>query len=78
MGRKDSRGNGEGQYVPLPYGFLKSTAWRSLSGPAVKVWFELHTRFNGGNNGSLTLSLNEAAQALGIGKGTAMRGIPGA
>ena len=73
MGKRDSKGNGEAQYVPLPYNFLKSAAWRSLSGAAVKVWCELHTRYNGGNNGKLTLSLNEAAQALGIGKGTARR-----
>ena len=63
----------EGQYVPLPYALLKSQAWRSLSGAAVKVFFELHTRFNGGNNGQVRLSLNEAVAALGIGKATAKR-----
>ena len=63
----------EGQYVPLPYSFLHSPAWRSLSGPALKVWLELHTRFNGGNNGKLTLSLNEACSLLGLGKSTAQR-----
>lgn len=63
----------EGQYVPLPYSFLKSPAWRSLSGPAAKIWLELHTRFHGGNNGSLTLSLNEACSLLGLGKSTAQR-----
>ena len=63
----------EGQYAPMPYAILKSDAWRSLSGAAVKVWFELHTRFNGGNNGRLILSMNEAVEALGIGKGTVQR-----
>ena len=57
----------EGQYVPLPYTQLKSPAWRDLSGPAVKLWLELHTRFNGGNNGKLTLSFAEAGEILGMG-----------
>jgi hypothetical protein len=61
------------QYTTLYYGFLKSAAWRSLSGAAVKVWFELHTRYNGGNNGNVRLSMNEAVKALGISKGTAQR-----
>lgn len=61
------------QYTTLHYGLLKSTAWRSLNGAAVKVWFELHTRYNGSNNGNVRLSMNEAAQALGMSKGTAQR-----
>ena len=63
----------EGQYIPLPYAQLKSDAWRSLSGAAVKLWLELHTRYNGGNNGKLHLSMNEAAQILGLGKATVQR-----
>ncbi|TMM50734.1 MarR family transcriptional regulator [Sulfitobacter sabulilitoris] len=63
----------DGQYIPLPYAQLKSAAWRSLSGAAVKVWLELHTRFNGSNNGNVRLSMNEAVSALGISKGTAQR-----
>ena len=79
MGRTTTRarGNGkrsqEGQYVPLSYAILKSDAWRSLSGAAAKVFLELHTRYNGGNNGNVRLSMNEAADALGIGKASAQR-----
>lgn len=73
LGKGDTKGRGNEQYVPLPYAMLKSLAWRSLSGAGVKVFFELHCRFNGGNNGKLTLSMNEAAEALGIGKATAQR-----
>ena len=62
-----------GQYVPLPYSQLKSEAWRSLSGAAVKLWLELHTRYNGGNNGNLHLSVNEAAKLLRMGKATVQR-----
>ena len=52
---------------------LKSDAWRSLSGAAVKLYFELHTRYNGGNNGKLHLSMKEAAAILGLGKATIKR-----
>jgi hypothetical protein len=62
-----------GQYVPLPYAQLKSNAWRSLSGAAVKLLLELHTRYNGSNNGKLHLSMNEAAEILGMGKATVQR-----
>jgi hypothetical protein len=70
---KSKRRDKEGQYTSLPYAQLKSEAWRSLSGAAIKVWLELHTRFNGGNNGNVRLSMNEAVKALGISKGTAQR-----
>ena len=72
MAGKGKKGDG-GQYVPLPYGQLRSDAWRSLSGSAVKLWLELHTRYNGGNNGKLHLSMKEAAQILGLGKATVKR-----
>lgn len=70
---KSKRKKHEGQYAPLPYALLKSDAWRSLSGAAVKVWLELHTRFNGSNNGKVHLSLNEAAEILGLGKASVQR-----
>lgn len=75
MATKPHRGKkgDETQYLPLPYGQIKSSAWRSLSGAAVKLWLELHTRFNGGNNGKLHLSMNEAAEILGLGKATVKR-----
>jgi len=63
----------EGQYVNLPFAMLRSPAWRSLSGPAVKVWFELHSRYNGGNNGQFYLSMNEASDLLRLGKATVQR-----
>ena len=51
----------------------QSRAWRSLSGNAVKVYVELRSRYNGGNNGDLSLSLDEGARLLGIGKATVQR-----
>lgn len=67
-GRNDTE-----QYLHLGYPFLRSDAWRSLSGPAVKVFLELWTRFHGGNNGKLALSLDQASRLLGLGKATVQR-----
>ena len=61
------------QYAVLDYEFLKSDAFRRLSGPALKVYFELRSRFNGRNNGQITLSLEECTKLFSIGKGTAQR-----
>ena len=72
MARRGKRSE-DGQFVIMPFALIKSPAWRSLSGAAIKVWFELSARFNGGNNGKLHLSMNEAADTLGIGKATVQR-----
>ncbi len=69
------RNEGEGQYAPLPYSVLQSPVWRSLSGPAVKVWLEIRARYNGSNNGKLTLSGDEGARLLHLGKATVMRAL---
>ena len=69
------RTKGEGQYAALPYSMLHSAAWRCLSGPAVKVFLELRTRFHGVNNGRLILSLEEASRLLGLGKATVQRAL---
>lgn len=72
--RQDRRGrsrNPEGQYAILTYDLLRSVAWRALSGSAMKVLLELVTRFNGRNNGDLSLSLDQARETLDIGKATA-------
>ena len=72
MSKRRKKGSGT-QFVAIFYPMAKSDAWRSLSGQAVKVFIELHSRYNGGNNGDLSLSLDEAARMLRIGKGTAQR-----
>src|SRR5208282_4584415 len=61
------------QYAKLDYAMLRSRAWLSLSGAAVKVWIELRTRYNGSNNGWITLSLDEAARLLHLSKSTCKR-----
>ena len=68
----DRRGRSKrsGQFVSIPYSMARSPAWRRLSGSAVKVYVELHSRFHGGNNGKLTLSMDEGARLLGMSKST--------
>jgi len=61
------------QYVNVPYSFWRSPAWRSLSPAATKLWPEIRSRFNGWNNGKISLSLDEAARLLHMGKATASR-----
>ena len=52
------------QYIGLPHKKVESAAWRALSGNAIKVYLELHSRYWGGNNGKLSLSLEEGARLL--------------
>jgi hypothetical protein len=82
MAKRRSKGRGvdqrgeskrESQYFKLFYIMAHSAAFRSLSGGALKVLIELRCRFNGGNNGKVFLSYQEAADILGMSKSTAAR-----
>ena len=81
MGRRHNnkgRSRREGQYAPLSYSMLKHPAWRGLGGNAVKVWLEIRSRYtvrgdDSNNNGELTLSMDEAARLLNIGKSSVSR-----
>ena len=80
MAKKPSRGvdakgcsKRRGKFVALSYDLVKSPAWRSLSGSAVRYYLELRTRYNGFNNGDLSLSLGEAKELLGMGRHTTIR-----
>lgn len=67
------RNKGEGQYMPLPYNLTRSAAFRRLSGNALKVFIEIRSRFNGVNNGRLSLSYQDAADLLGMSKSSVKR-----
>ena len=69
------RNDGDGQYLPISYTMAHSAAFRALSGGALKVWIELRSRYNGSNNGRVSLSLREAANLLGMSQTTAQRGF---
>lgn len=80
--RHDNKGRskGGGQYAPVPYSMAKHEAFRGLSGPALKVFFELRCRYTvrgdgSNNNGEITLSLDEGARLLKLGKATVKRAL---
>jgi hypothetical protein len=59
---------------------VRHEAWRGLSGSAVKIWIEVRSRFTvlgdgSNNNGTLSLSLDEAARCLHMGKATVARAL---
>ena len=73
MGKHNKTGrskNPDGQWVQLNYYLLRSDAWRSLKGNTVRVYLELHMRFNGSNNGELFIGMDRVAANLGISKST--------
>ena len=72
---KKGRSKGEGQYAKAAYSMLQSDAYRLLSGTALKVYWELRTRYHGSNNGRLRLSHQEAADLLGMSKSTVGRAL---
>ena len=67
------RSKGDGQYLPIPYTMANCEAFRSLSGHALKVWVELRSRYNGANNGRVSLSYQNAADLLHISKSSVTR-----
>ncbi len=69
-GRNDTE-----QYFTISYVWANSPAFRSLSGAALKVFIELRTRYNGRNNGRITLSWDEAARLLHLSKTTIGRAL---
>lgn len=71
--KKGRSKNPDGQYIPLPYSVIQHQAWRSLNGNAVKVYLELRARYNGSNNGSLALSMENAATLLRMSKTSVCR-----
>lgn len=49
---------------------LDSPAWNSLSLPARCLLIEIWKRYNGQNNGQISLSHREASEKLGVGRNT--------
>jgi len=66
-----NKGRNRGRFVALPYSMLESEAWKDLNPQAALIFIELKRRYNGGNNGEISLSCREAAEVAHCGKGTA-------
>ena len=52
---------------------LRSIAWRSLSPQCRALYVELAQRYNGSNNGEISMSVREAARLVNIAKDTATK-----
>lgn len=72
-GGQDKRGRRKGKerFLKLEHWFLRSRAWRALSPAAKAVYIEIAQRYNGSNNGEISLSVREAARLVHISKNTA-------
>lgn len=73
MGKLYNNGRSKTRVVILQYPLIESDAWRCLPPPACKIFIELRKRFNGHNNGEISLSYREAAEVAGCSKSSAMR-----
>lgn len=65
------RSIGEARHVRLYHWLTRSLAWRALCTQSRAVYLELAQRFNGTNNGEISLSVREAAKLVHIAKDTA-------
>lgn len=62
-------------FVQLHMWLLGSPAWQDLSGNARAVYVEMKARYNGKNNGLLTMSTREAGDAINATNDTGSRAL---
>lgn len=67
------RSLGEARHVRLYHWLLNFPAWRSLSTQAKAIYIEIAQRFNGSNNGEISLSVREVARHVHVAKDTATK-----
>lgn len=67
------KSKGGQRFVQLYLWVMTSPAWCSLSATARALYIELKRRYNGSNNGRITLSHREAAEALNLHRNTVGR-----
>ena len=67
------RSIGDSRHVRLYHWFTRSPAWRTLTPASRALYVELAQRFNGSNNGEISLSVRAAARHLHIAKDTATK-----
>ena len=63
------------RFVKLTYPLLESEAWRWLRPISQSVYIELRRRFNGSNNGRISLSLAEGARILRASKSSIQKAL---
>ncbi len=65
-GRRD-----KATFIMVRHDIYRSAAWRTLHAGARNIWLEIAYRYNGRNNGEISLSVREASMAALCGKSTA-------
>ena len=65
----------KGQFVCLPFNFLDSLAYKYLSNAAVCAFIQIKRRFNGANNGDITVSCRQIASVCQMSRNTASRAL---
>lgn len=76
LGRRTDRTGrsvGPDRFLKLDHWILKTPAWRSMGPAGRALYVELAQRFNGSNNGEISMSVREAARLLHIAKDTASK-----
>ncbi|MBR0719390.1 hypothetical protein [Bradyrhizobium liaoningense] len=63
------------RFVRLTHRMMQTAAWRSLKGNDRAIYVELVMRYRGNNNGSIPLSVREAARSILVSKATAARSL---
>lgn len=71
MAKVNSTGRNKDRYVLLTHSMMDSPAFQSLSSNAIALFLHIQRRYNGFNNGHISLSVREAAENRGISKDTA-------
>lgn len=71
--RVDATGRNVGatRFLKLEHWLLKTPAWRSLVPASRALYVEIAQRYNGSNNGEMSLSVREAAHLIHVAKDTA-------
>jgi hypothetical protein len=62
-------------YARIFHDVMDSPAWRSLTAYEQAIYLHLVRRYNGRNNGQISLSVREAATAINAAKNTAARAL---
>ena len=63
------------RFVKLTYPLIESAAWRWLRPISQAVYIELRRRYNGPNNGRISLSLSEGAHILKVSKSSISKAL---
>ena len=67
------RSIGATRFLKLEHWLFKTAAWRSLMPASRALYIEIAQRYNGSNNGEMSLSVREAAPLIHVAKDTATK-----